>query len=73
MPKKPVAKKKGGSKSGNPAKRAAENAGLAAGPAQPAAPVGTGFGLAKGAKGADASAGPSAEELATLQKFLGRS
>jgi signal recognition particle subunit SRP54 len=73
MPKKPVAKKKGGSKSGNPAKRAAENAGLAAGPAQPAAPVGTGFGLAKGAKGADAAAGPSAEELATLQKFLGRS
>jgi signal recognition particle subunit SRP54 len=57
--------KKKGSKSGNPAKRAAENAALAAGAA--AAPVaGSGFGL--GSK----PGGPSEEELASLQKFLGR-
>jgi signal recognition particle subunit SRP54 len=58
--------KKKGSKSGNPAKRAAENAALAAGPA--AAPAGSGFGL--GAKAP--SGGPSPEELASLQKFLGK-
>jgi signal recognition particle subunit SRP54 len=58
------AKKK--SKSGNPAKRAAENAALAAGtPAKPAA-SGSAFGVA-GKKSA-----PSEEELASLQKFLGR-
>ncbi|MCU1508077.1 MAG: signal recognition particle protein [Glaciihabitans sp.] len=58
------AKKK--SKSGNPAKRAAENAALAAGtPAKPAA-SGSAFGAA-GKKSA-----PSEEELASLQKFLGR-
>ncbi|MGV8884261.1 MAG: signal recognition particle protein [Microbacteriaceae bacterium] len=56
--------KKKGSKSGNPAKRAAENAALAA-PA-PAAAAGSGFGL-----GAP-KAPPTEEELATLQKFLGR-
>jgi signal recognition particle subunit SRP54 len=58
--------KKKGSKSGNPAKRAAENAALAAGPA-PAA-EGSGFGLGKPAKGAP----PTPEELASLQKLLGR-
>jgi signal recognition particle subunit SRP54 len=58
--------KKGGSRSGNPAKRAAENAGIAAGAA--AAPKGSGFGLGKGGpKGA-----PTEEELAALQKMLGR-
>jgi len=58
--------KKKGSKSGNPAKRAAENAALAAGvSAQPAA-AGSGFGL--GSK----QGGPTEEELASLQKFLGR-
>lgn len=59
--------KKKGSRSGNPAKRAAEEAALAAGPA-PTAPSGSGFGLGGGAqKGA-----PSEEELAALQKMLGR-
>jgi signal recognition particle subunit SRP54 len=59
--------KKKGSKSGNPAKRAAENAALAAGGvAKPAAAGGSGFGL--GSK----PGAPSEEELASLQKFLGR-
>jgi signal recognition particle subunit SRP54 len=62
--KKQQAKKK--SKSGNPAKRAAENAALAAGAASK--PAGSGFGL--GSKGADG--GPSEDELAALQKLLGR-
>jgi len=58
--------KKKGSRSGNPAKRAAENAALAAGrPATPAA-GGSGFGLGS------TPGGPSEEELASLQKFLGR-
>jgi signal recognition particle subunit SRP54 len=62
-----VQPKKKGSKSGNPAKRAAENAALAAG-AKPAseAAAGSGFGLGQKA------GGPSPEELASLQKFLGR-
>ena len=51
----------GGSRSGNPAKRAAENAGLAA--ATPAA-TGSGFGL-----GAPA---PSEADLAEIQKLLGK-
>ncbi|MCY7413718.1 MAG: signal recognition particle protein, partial [Salinibacterium sp.] len=58
--------KKKGSRSGNPAKRAAENAALGAeGSASPAA-SGSGFGL--GSK----AGGPSEDELASLQKFLGR-
>jgi len=66
---KPKQQVKKGSKSGNPAKRAAENAALAAGTkvAGPAAPAGSGFGLG-GAK----KDGPSESELASLQKFLGR-
>lgn len=64
---KPQQQKKGGSKSGNPAKRAAENAALAAG-AAPATSAGSGFGLGKPAKGAP----PTEEELASLQKLLGR-
>ncbi|GAB2835834.1 signal recognition particle protein [Microbacterium insulae] len=52
-----------GSRSGNPAKRAAENAGIAA---APAAPTGSGFGLG-GAQG-----GPSEADLAELQKMLGK-
>lgn len=52
-----------GSRSGNPAKRAAENAGVSA---APAAPTGSGFGLG-GAKGA-----PSEADLAELQKLLGK-
>jgi len=60
--------KKKGSKSGNPAKRAAENAALAAGASKaPAAAAGSGFGL-----GSAPAGGPSEEELASLQKFLGR-
>ncbi|MFG6445414.1 signal recognition particle protein [Microbacterium sp. P07] len=55
-----------GSRSGNPAKRAAENAGIAA--SAPAAPTGSGFGLGGGApKGA-----PSEADMAELQKMLGR-
>ena len=60
-----VQPKKKGSRSGNPAKRAAENAGIAETVA--AAPNGAGFGL-----GSAAGGGPSEEELASLQKFLGR-
>ncbi|CAN5141323.1 signal recognition particle protein [soil metagenome] len=55
------------SKSGNPAKRAAENAALASGAKVPSATTGSGFGLG-GAK----NRGPSEEELASLQKLLGR-
>ncbi|MCU1416001.1 MAG: signal recognition particle subunit [Schumannella sp.] len=66
--KKPVASKK--SKSGNPAKRAAENAALAAG-AKAAGAVGSGFGLG-GTPKAGADGGPSEEELAALQRILGR-
>ena len=64
-------KKPSGSRSGNPAKRAAENAAIASGGAptgQGAVSSGSGFGLdAGGAKGA-----PNEEELAALQKYLGR-
>jgi signal recognition particle subunit SRP54 len=66
--KKQQAKKKG-SRSGNPAKRAAENAAIAQG-VKPGGSTGggSGFGLGGGApKGA-----PSEEELAALQKLLGR-
>ncbi|MCU1406172.1 MAG: signal recognition particle protein, partial [Glaciihabitans sp.] len=67
---KPKVQQKKGSKSGNPAKRAAENAALAAGEKAggSAAPSGSGFGLG----GAGKTGGPSEEELASLQKFLGR-
>lgn len=55
-----------GSRSGNPAKRAAENAGIAAQAGE--TPTGSGFGLgAGGAKGA-----PTEADLAELQKMLGR-
>lgn len=59
------AKKK---KVGNPAKRAALASGAAAQPQQQA-PSGSGFGFGGGAKDGKA---PSEEELASLQKFLGR-
>jgi signal recognition particle subunit SRP54 len=73
---KQVAKKKG-SKSGNPAKRAAENAAIASGvkPAgeQKADVGGSGFGLGSGAQpGKGKAGGPSEEEMAALQKMLGR-
>ena len=55
-----------GSRSGNPAKRAAENAGIAA--SAPAQPTGSGFGLGGGA----AKGAPSEADLAELQKLLGR-
>ncbi len=74
---KQVAKKKG-SKSGNPAKRAAENAALASG-VKPAAGTGTadaggsGFGLGSGAQpGKGKAGGPTEEEMAALQKMMGR-
>jgi len=62
------------SKSGNPAKRAAENAALVGGvKATGAAASGSGFGLGSGGGGAGGKAGgPSEEELAALQKFMGR-
>jgi signal recognition particle subunit SRP54 len=74
---KQVAKKKG-SKSGNPAKRAAENAAIASGvkPADEtskADAVGSGFGLGSGAQpGKGKAGGPTEEEMAALQKMLGR-
>ncbi len=52
------------SRSGNPAKRAAEAAGALE--AAPTAPTGSGFGLGGGAKA------PTAEDLAELQKLLGK-
>jgi len=67
--------KKKGSRSGNPAKRAAENAALAAG-VKPAggsgSAGGSGFGLGAGAGAGSNKGGPTEEELASLQKFLGR-
>jgi len=66
--KKKVQAKKG-SRSGNPAKRAAENAALAGGgKAAAGAASGSGFGLGGGGK----AGGPTEEELAALQKFMGR-
>ena len=65
-PKKVQPKK--GSKSGNPAKRAAENAALASGAKPSTGIAGSGFGLG----GSAGKAGPSEEELASLQKLLGR-
>jgi signal recognition particle subunit SRP54 len=68
------AAKKKGSKSGNPAKRAAENAALAsgvktAGGAAGGTGGGSGFGLGGGA---GKSGAPTEEEMAALQKMLGR-
>jgi signal recognition particle subunit SRP54 len=54
-------KKKKGSRSGNPAKRAAENAGVA----QSAQPTGSGFGLG-------GTTPPTEADLAELQKMLGK-
>src|SRR4051794_23393967 len=60
-------KKQQGSRSGNPAKRAAENAALAAGrPTGPTTAGGAGFGL-----GGNAGM-PSEDDLAAMQKLLGR-
>jgi len=66
--------KKKGSKSGNPAKRAAENAALASGekPAGAVAPGGTGFGLGGSKPVAGKAGGPTEDEMAALQKMLGR-
>lgn len=55
------------SKSGNPAKRAAEAKALAEGKPAVTSAGGSGFGLGRGAAGA-----PSEDELAALQKMLGR-
>ncbi len=58
-------KKQQGSRSGNPAKRAAENAQR---PAVPAAGSGSGFGLGAGAGAAQ----PSESDLAEIQKLFGK-
>ncbi len=55
------AKSKGASRSGNPAKRAAENSGIAAA----STPTGSGFGLG-GAKA------PTEADLAEIQKLFGK-
>lgn len=55
------AKSRAGSRSGNPAKRAAENAGITA-----AAPTGSGFGLGGGAPQ------PTEADLAEIQKLFGK-
>jgi len=62
--KKQQGKGKGAKRSGNPAKRAQEAAGVAAAPAQKG---GSGFGL-----GAGGAAQPSEEDLAKLQQMLGK-
>jgi signal recognition particle subunit SRP54 len=64
----PKPQKKKSSKSGNPAKRAAENAAISSGP-QSTNAGGSGFGLGGGA---GAGAQPTPEELEQLQKLLGR-
>ncbi|MBF4560707.1 signal recognition particle protein [Microbacterium sp. VKM Ac-2870] len=56
-------KPRSGSRSGNPAKRAAENAGIAT---VPTAPTGSGFGLGGGAPQ------PSEADLAEIQKLFGK-
>ncbi|KZE91083.1 signal recognition particle protein [Microbacterium sp. TNHR37B] len=56
-------KKSGGSRSGNPAKRAAENAGLAAS-STGATPAGSGFGLGRPT--------PGEPDLAEIQKLFGK-
>jgi signal recognition particle subunit SRP54 len=55
-------KSSGGSRSGNPAKRAAENAGITSS----AAPTGSGFGLG------NAPQAPSEADLAEIQKLFGK-
>ncbi len=65
--KQPAGKKKKGSKSGNPAKRAAENARLAAGGAAQAPAAGSGFGLGGGAA---APGGLAGDELEQMQRLL---
>jgi signal recognition particle subunit SRP54 len=62
-------KAKAGSRSGNPAKRAAENSGIAA--KAPSAPTGSGFGLGSALPGGDASQ-PSEADLAQIQKLFGK-
>ncbi len=59
--------KKKGSKSGNPAKRAAENDAIASGAklGAPSAPSSSGFGLG-------GAAAPSEQDLANFQKLLGK-
>ncbi|GAA3595108.1 signal recognition particle protein [Klugiella xanthotipulae] len=62
-------KGKKGSRSGNPAKRAAENSGASV-VETPVTTAGSGFGLGGGTSAAPSA--PSEDELAALQKFLGR-
>jgi signal recognition particle subunit SRP54 len=60
------AQQKKGSRSGNPAKRARENAAFAADAAAKPAASGSGFGL-----GGGAAPTPNPEDLETMQKLLG--
>ncbi|MEC5149062.1 signal recognition particle protein [Cryobacterium sp. GrIS_2_6] len=76
---KPQQAKKKGSKSGNPAKRAAENLAIASGEkpagAGAAAPIGGGTGFGLGGRTpavAGKPGGPTDAEMAALQKMLGR-
>jgi len=66
-----VQPKKKGSKSGNPAKRAAENLALASGE-KPAAGAGASGGTGFGLGGSTKAGGPTEDEMAALQKMLGR-
>lgn len=68
--KKQQAKKKG-SRSGNPAKRAAENAALAQG-VKPGSGAASGGGSGFGLGGGGGQKAPTEEELAALQRMLGR-
>jgi len=65
---KPKQQQKKGSKSGNPAKRAAENAALATGAASKPSGVASGSGFGLGGNGAPT---PNPEDLAAMQKLLG--
>jgi signal recognition particle subunit SRP54 len=64
---------KKGSRSGNPAKRAAENRAIAATEAAKPAASGSAFGAGAGGAGAAGGAPtPNADDLETMQKLLGR-
>ena len=67
---KPQKKKGKSSRSGNPAKRAAENAALASGAKPGGSAGGSGFGLGAGQEAAQQA--PTGEELAAVQKLFGR-
>jgi signal recognition particle subunit SRP54 len=65
-------KKGKSSRSGNPAKRAAENAALASGAKPGGASSGGGSGFGLGGQNAGGQQPPTGEELAAVQKLFGR-